>query len=73
MQCGPDLLVFQHPSEPSDLIRRLKKRVIAVNGRVLSLHDILDFADRFGSHIPDSLDMLWNEQEMVGIDVALPR
>src|SRR6476469_7951127 len=69
MQCGPDLLVFKDPSEPRDLIRRLKKRVITEKGRVLSLHDFLDFPHCFGSHVPDALEMLWNEQEVVGIDM----
>ncbi len=47
--------------------------MIAVNGRVLPFDDVLDLADRFGSDILDALDMLRNEQEMMGIDVASPR
>src|SRR5882757_1496958 len=70
MQCGPDLLVFKDPSEPRDLIRRLKKRVITVKGRVLSFHDIIDFPRCFGSYVPNSLKMLWNEQELVRIDMS---
>src|SRR4051812_43921050 len=69
MQCGPDRLVLKDPSEPRDLIRRLKKRVITVKGRVLSLHDILDFPHCFGSHVPNALEMLWNEQEIIGGDM----
>ena len=44
-----------------DLVRRLEKRVIAVNVRVLALHNILDLADCFAGHIPDSLDVLLYE------------
>ena len=60
MKCRPHLLVFKDPSEPRDLIRRLKKRVITVKGRVLSLHDILDLTHCFGSYIPNALEVLWN-------------
>ena len=62
MQRCADILIFQHPPEPTGLVRGLEKRVIAVDGRVLSLDDILDFADRFGSDILDSLDVRRNEQ-----------
>ena len=51
-------LAFQHAPEPMDLVQRLEKRVIAVNGRVLALHDILDLADCFAGDVPDSLDVL---------------
>ena len=71
MQRPAHVLAFQHAPEPMDLVRGLEKRVLAVNGCVLSLNDILDFADRFGSDIPDPLDMLRNKQEMVRIDVAV--
>ena len=73
MQGRADIWSFQHPPKPVDLVRGLKKRVIAVDGRVLPLDDILDLADRFGGRIPDSLDMLGNEQEMMGIDMAVAR
>ena len=56
--------------KPTDLIRGLEKRVIAVDGCVLSFNDILDLVDHSGCDIPNSLDMLGNEQEMVGIDVT---
>ena len=39
--------------EPLNLIRGLKKRVIAENGRVLPLHDIVDFPDCFAGDVPD--------------------
>ena len=55
------LISFQYPPEPGGLVRGLQKRVIAVNGRVLALHDILDFADCFAGDIPDSLDVLRHE------------
>jgi hypothetical protein len=61
MERRAQVLTFQHSSEPTDLVRRLEERVIAVNGRVLSLDDILDFADRFAGDITDALDMLRNE------------
>ena len=71
MQRRTDALAFQHLPEPMDLVRGLEKRVIAVNGRILPLDDVLDLADRFGSDILDSFDMLRNEPEIMGIDVAL--
>ena len=40
------LIALQHAAKPADLVRRLKKRVIAIDRHVLSLDDILDFADR---------------------------
>ena len=63
--------ILQETPKPTDLIRRLEKRVIAVDGCVLSFNDILDFVDQCGCDIPNSLDMLGNEQEMVGIDVTV--
>src|SRR5436190_17653176 len=71
MQRPAQILALQHAPEPVDLVRGLEKRVFTVNGDVLSLDDILDLADRLGRDIPDSLDMLGNEQEMVGIDMPL--
>src|SRR6476619_7761899 len=70
MKCRPHLLVFKDLSEPRDLIRRLKKRVITVKGRVLPFHDIIDFPHCFGSYVPNALEMLWNEQEIIGVDVS---
>ena len=71
MQRAAHIIAFQHAPQPVNFIRRLQKRVLAENGRVLSLHDILDFPDCFAGDIPDSLDMLRNEQQMVGIDVPM--
>ena len=62
MQRPAQILALQDAPEPVDLVRGLEKRVIAVDGHVLSLDNILDLADRFGSDVPDSRDMLWNEQ-----------
>lgn len=64
-------LILQQTPKPTDLIRRLEKRVVAVDGGVLSFNDILDFVNHCRCDIPNSLDMLGNEQEMVGIDVAV--
>jgi hypothetical protein len=62
MQRPAHFLALQHASKPTDLVRRVEKRVFPEDGHVLSLNDIIDVADRFGRDIPDSLDMLWNEQ-----------
>ena len=45
--------------------------MIAEDGDVLTLDDILDAADRFGRYIPDSLYMLGNEHEVRRINVSL--
>src|SRR5262249_26521256 len=71
MQRRSHSLILQEPPKPTDLIRRLEKRVIAVDGCVLSFNDIVNFVDHCGCDIPNSLDMLGNEQEMVGIDVTV--
>src|SRR5258707_3690707 len=71
MQRRPEFAVFQHLPEPNGLIRGLEKRMIAVNGRVLSLNDILDLTDSFGGDIADSLDVLRNEQQMMRVDVSV--
>src|SRR5947209_6960795 len=71
MQRPAQILALEHAPEPVGLVRGLEERVIAVNGGVLSLDHGFDLADRFGRDIPDSLDMLRNKQEMVGIDVPL--
>ena len=62
MQRPARILALQHASKPTDLVRGAEKRVFPEDGHVLSLNDIIDVADRFGRNIPDSLDMLWNEQ-----------
>jgi hypothetical protein len=68
---GPaHVLAFQQTPKPRDLIRGLEKGVSAKDVRVLSLDDILDLTDRCGRDVADALDVLKDEQEMVGIDVA---
>src|SRR2546430_16252766 len=71
MQRPAQILALQHAPEPVDLVRGLEKRVFTVNGDVLSLDDILNLADRFGRDVPDALDMPWNEQQVVRIDMPL--
>src|SRR5438046_1064950 len=65
------VLAFEHPPEPTDLIHGLEERVIAKDVRVLSFNDIFDLADGCGRGVADSLDVPRNEQEVVGIDVAV--
>jgi hypothetical protein len=48
MQRLTHTFVLQPASKPTDLVRRPEKRVITVQGHVLSLNDILDFASRLG-------------------------
>jgi hypothetical protein len=48
---------LQEAPKPVDLVRRLEERVIAENSRMLSLDNIVDFADRFADDIPDTLNM----------------
>jgi hypothetical protein len=51
MQHRVDFLVFQHSAGVIHLVGGLEKRVIAVNGSVLCLNDVLDRADRLNSDI----------------------
>lgn len=44
--------------------------MLAIDGGMLSLNDIVNFPNRFRDDIPNSLDMLRDEQQMVGIDVC---
>ena len=71
MQRPAHIVAVQQAPKPTDLVRGLEKRVIPVDRDVLSLNDILDVADRLRRDIPDSLDVLRNEQEMVGIDMPM--
>ena len=70
MQRSAHIVEFEHAAKPLDPVRGLQKRVLAIDRGVLSLHEIVDFADRFRGDITDALDMLRHEQEMVGIDVG---
>ena len=68
---GPaQALALQHAPEPRDLVRGLEKRVVAVELRVLLFDDVLDRADRGRRDVSDALEVLGDEQEVVGIDVA---
>jgi hypothetical protein len=69
MQSLAQIPTLQEASQPGDLVWGLEERVIAVDGGVLSLDHILDLADRFGHNVADSLDMKWDEQEFLRINV----
>src|SRR5262249_1774123 len=69
MQCLAQLSALQHPAKARGLVWGFEERVIAVEGGVLALDDILDLADRFRRDIPNALKMLWNEEEIPGIDM----
>ena len=71
MQRSAHIVEFEHAAKPVNVVRGLQKRVLAVNGGVSSLHEIVDLADRFLGDITDALDTLRHEQEMVGIDVPI--
>ena len=71
MQRSAQILALQHAPKPIDLIGRLEERVIAEDGHVLPLDDILDLADCFGRDIPNPLKMQWNEHKLPGIDMPL--
>jgi hypothetical protein len=45
--------------------------VLTEYGSVLLFYYIFDFSNHFTGDIPDSLDMLWDEQETVRIDMAM--
>lgn len=70
MQRRANILPLQDLAKPLDLVFRLEERVIAIDGRVLTLHDTLDLACRVDRGVLDSLDVLGNEQQDMGIDVA---
>src|SRR6266404_8806167 len=71
MQGRAHVAALQDAAEPGDLVGRLEEWVIAEYSRVLSLDDIVDFADRFAGDIPDMLDMLRDEQQPVRVNVPL--
>src|SRR5258708_25225533 len=70
MQRVADFSLFEQRPKPLDVIRGLKKRMIAVNRRVLSLNNVLNLAERLGGGIPDPLDMLRDKQQVIWIDVT---
>ena len=71
MERPAQVLAIEHPPEPTDLLRGPEERVIAKDVRVLSLNDVLDLAEGRGRGVADPLDVLRNEQEVVGIDMAV--
>jgi hypothetical protein len=71
MQRPAQPLILQHAPKPGDLVRGLKKRVIPVDGCVLSLDDILNLAGRFRRDIPNALNVLGNEHEIPGINMPV--
>src|SRR3954467_9707077 len=71
MQRPEQGLAVQQSPKPADLVRWPEERVIAKDIRVLTLDDVLDLADRRRRDGADSLEVLWNEQEVVWIDVAV--
>jgi hypothetical protein len=58
MQRPTHVLALKHAPQPVDLVRWPKKRVLAVNGCVLLLDQILDFSDRFARDVPHPFDAL---------------
>src|SRR6185369_12187503 len=64
-------LAVEHMLEPTDLVRRSEKRVLAVDGRVLALDDVRNFAVRRGRDVADALDVPRDKKEMVRIDLSL--
>ena len=71
MKRGAEVTAVENASQPVDLVGRLEEWVIAEYSRVLSLDDIVDFADRFAGDIPDMLDVLRDEQQPVRVNVTL--
>ena len=71
MQRSAHGIALQQLAKPACPVGRQEKWVVTVDGHVLSLDDVLDFADRLGRDIADALDMLRNEQEMVRINMPL--
>jgi hypothetical protein len=61
VQGAANIVAVKLSPKPVNLVRRPKERVITIDGRVLALYDILDFADRVAGYISNTLEMLWNE------------
>jgi hypothetical protein len=70
VQGCPEVRAIEYSPEPIALLGRLEERVIAEDFGMLPLNCVFDLADSLGHDIPDSLDMLWYEQEVPGIDVS---
>src|SRR5688572_7003434 len=71
MQQAADALAVEQAPQPTHLVRRLKERVLAEDSSVLAFDGVLNFAACRGCGIPDSLQVLRNEQKVAGIDLAL--
>src|SRR5438034_9179527 len=65
------LAAMQDAPKPVDLVRRLEEWVISENSYVLSLNEIVNFANRFAGDISDTLDMFRNEQQTVRVNMPL--
>src|SRR5207249_10210297 len=63
------LAAMQDAPKPVDLVRRLEEWVISENSYVLSLNEIVNFANRFAGDISDTLDMFRNEQQTVRVNM----
>ena len=70
MQGRADVWLLQNFTEPFHLFGWLKKRMFPIDGRVLSIHDIIDFSNCIDGRFPDSPDMQGNELQLMRIDVA---
>ena len=70
MQGRADVWLLQNLTEPFHLFGWLKKWMFPIDGRVLPMHDIIDFSNRIGGRFPDSLDMQGNELQLMRIDVT---
>ena len=70
MQGRADVWLFQNVTEPLHLFGWLKKWMFPIDGRVLPMHDIIDFSNRIGGRFPDSPDVRGNELQLMRIDVT---
>ena len=70
MKRGAEVTAVKNASQPVDLVGRLKEWMGAENVRVLTLDDIVNFADSFAGDVPDGLDMLRDEQQAVRVNVS---
>ena len=48
MKGGANIRLIENSAEPSSLVRRLKERVTAIDGRVGPVGDIVEFANGVG-------------------------
>jgi hypothetical protein len=71
MERAAHVFAFQHAPQPLNFISRLEKGVLAEEGRVPLLHDIVDLPDSLAGDVPDALDLLGHEEQILGIDVAV--